>query len=459
MPSRTAGRVAVSILMLAAVVSSCPAVVQDSGAGPSDELALQWLSEAPRQEIRASVQVSPARLNFAQRLAFVIHLTIPGRALQSASVHRELYVVAKAGDGTRWLPDGSHARYELTRPLNRRDELEFVNTVYARPGRWVLGIVLYDAVLKQRSVFIKTINIERLKHDPLPRLDDGLPEIQFLDEAAATDVSDPRPSRRMRADNPVFPPSYPPAGAAPNSPPRPAQVSRDATILVDSPREVSLNLKRPMVVDVLVDFTPSAQYSGSNRVLRWTQSAFWAVTHVLSELRSPNLCMRVTGIDVIGRHVLFQRMDGSNMDWATIAQELARIDANTVDVETLEHRTQSAIFFRNAVEDLLSHPDAGCGSSSAAGHVYIIAASGILFPSGTPSTPIEGSATRLYYLRAHLLWNDQWDAMAKIVKPLHPRLLAISDPLQFRKALKTIVDDLEAGAPVTQTSTSSPTAR
>jgi hypothetical protein len=149
----------------------------------------------------------------------------------------------------------------------------------------------------------------------------------------------------------------------------------------------------------------------------------------------------VTGVDVLGQHVLFEHMDGANMDWDAVAEALSKLDANTVDVQSLENRTKAAAFFREQVENLLATKDTGCDEK--AEHVFVVAASGILFPSGTASKPIEGSPTRLFYLRANLLWNDQWDAMEKIVKPLKPRTLSINDPMQFRKALAKMVSDLE----------------
>lgn len=209
----------------------------------------------------------------------------------------------------------------------------------------------------------------------------------------------------------------------------------------DTPREIAVEIPHPVEVDLLVNFTPSMQYSGSNRMLRRTEWTFWAMTHVLTSLTSPNLCMRVTGIDVLGQHVLFEHMDGANMDWDEVAGALVKLDANTVDVQSLESRTKAASFFREQVENLLGTKDTGCDEK--AEHVFVIAASGILFPSGTASKPIEGSPTRLYYLRANLLWDDQWDAMEKIVKPLRPRTLSINDPMQFRKALAAMVSELE----------------
>jgi hypothetical protein len=231
------------------------------------------------------------------------------------------------------------------------------------------------------------------------------------------------------------------AGATPN----PSRTEEATESRMDTQRQVAIDVKRPIELDVLVDFTPSVQYSGSNRMLHWTASTFWAMTHVLTELRSPNLCTRVTGIDVLGHRVLFRKMNGGQMDWAEVAEELGKLDANTVDVQTLERRKETANFFRSQVDDLLLSDSASCGFAPGTQpeHVYVIAASGILFPSGTSIKQIEGRPAHVYYLRANLLWNDQWDAMEKIVKPLHPRLLNINDAMQFRKALGTMVADLE----------------
>lgn len=432
----------------------------------TDKAAVRWLDEAPRHDIPARMAVSPARLSFEQRQTLMVRVTLPARELQKPSVHRDLYVVVKAGDGSRWLPHGSYSRYEITKELDKKQEIEFVCTIYVRPGRWVLGVVVYDDVLKQRAVLRKTVDVPPIKNDPLPRLEAGLPEVEFL---KAEDIGAPQAMRSARGDagrvlreggysaerrtggsersrRPGEMPRVAGAGGDVTNVPRSVETpgtGAAAMVLADLPREVPVDVKRPVELDVLVDFTPSVQYSGSNRMLHWTASTFWAMTHVLTDLRSANLCTRVTGIDVLGHRVLFQQMNGGEMDWAKVAEELGKLDANTVDVQTLERRKETANFFRSQVDDLLLSDSTDCGFSTQPEHVYVIAASGILFPQGTSSKPIEGRPTHLYYLRANLLWSDQWDAMAKIVKPLHPRLFSINDATQFRKALAAMVGDLE----------------
>lgn len=312
--------------------------------------------------------------------------------------------------------------------------------------------MLYDAVTKQHTVLRKTVNVTPLKNDPLPQLESGLPDVEFVDgenpilSAAvrspsaenSAPVREPRPPR-LGDRGPRFPQRFPS-----RQEPAPAAIAaEDPPDTSDTTREVQLKLRRPVELDLLLDFTPSDLHSGSSRMLRRTESTFWAMTRVLTELRSPNLCVRVTGIDVMGMRTLFYRMDGGDMDWESVAEELDKLDANTVPVETLERRQQSAAFFRNAVEDLLGVRDSSCGPAE---RVYAIASSGILFPPGTASQPIEHSPESLYYLRVSLVPGYDWDAMEKIVKPLHPRVIDIHDPLQFRKALAEMARELEGAS-------------
>lgn len=450
--SHSGNSIARCALLLAICVFVLPAAAQERETAESDPAVVQWLSEPPRHDIKASLEISRPYLNFAQRLTLVVRVEIPVKQLQAATAHRDLYLAVKAGDGTRWEPSGSYTHYEITRDLGKHDTVEFVATLYVRPRRWVVGVVLYDKILNQRTTLRKEVNVAQLKNDPLPRLDAGLPEVEFSNAGEEPLPAAPSPATvgertlgQMSRGGGFGTRRGARAGRPGSSEPEPSTAPADQSLATERNEEslppVPLELRRPVALDVLVDFTPSEQYSGSNRMLRRTESTFWDITQVLTRLRSPDLCMRVTGVDVIGQRTLFQQMDAADMDWAYVAGELDKLDANTVQVQTLESRTKTAAFFRNAVDDLLSHKDASC--DPAAEHVYVIAASGILFPSGTPSKPIEGTPVPLYYLRAHLLWNDQWDAMAKIVKPLRPRLININDPAQFRAALAEIVKDLE----------------
>ena len=430
---------------------------ETGGHEQTDGIVLQWLSEPLRRDIPAQVHISQARLAFEQRLTVTVQVEVPAKELQAASVRRDLYLAVEANDGKRWVPGGSYTHYELKDRVDKRNVIEFTCTPYISPGHWMIGVVLYDDVLKQRTVLKTELDVAPIKHDPLPRLESSGPGIfgegvrvrngQEADNSPA--LADYR-RRTMDAQDGLAPGRHGGPGRGParepgrnRFPDTAAQPHPDAPDeeMDDTPREIAVAPARPLEMDVLVDFTPSVQYSGSNSMLRRTEATFWAVTHVLTELRSPNLCMRVTGVDVLGQHVLFEHMDGANMDWDAVAEALSKLDANTVDVQSLENRTKAAAFFREQVENLLATKDTGCDAK--AEHVFVVAASGILFPSGTASKPIEGSPTRLFYLRANLLWNDQWDAMEKIVKPLKPRTLNINDPMQFRKALAKMVSDLE----------------
>src|ERR1051326_3607854 len=166
--------------MAAALLAACAAAGasgQESEAEnrSTDQAAVHWLSEAPRRDFPAKLAVSPARLSFDQRQTLAVLVTLPARELQKSSLHRDLYVAVKAGDGSHWLPHGSYSRYEITRQMDARQEIEFVSTIYARPGRWMIGVVVNDDVLKQRTVLRKTVSVPQIKNDPLPRLQAGQP--------------------------------------------------------------------------------------------------------------------------------------------------------------------------------------------------------------------------------------------------------------------------------------------
>ena len=430
---------------------------QEAEAKTPDKVTLQWLSEPLRRDIPAQVHVSQARLGFEQRLMMSVRVEVPAKELQATSAHRDLYLAVKANDGTKWVKGGSYTHYELKEKVDKRNVIEFSCTLYVSPGHWLIGVVLYDDVTKQRTVLKTDVEVSPLKHDPLPRLEAGERSVEFLRGENPDDAEESGPSRFAQQVIRGGPGGPLPGGFGRGRNRFPAAemqraISHPDDDTTDTPRDIDIHPQRPIEVDLLVNFTPSVQYSGSNSMLRRTEFTFWAVTHVLTELRSPNLCMRVTGIDVLGQHVLFEHMNGANMDWDEVGEALKKLDANTVDVQSLESRTKAAAFFREQVENLLGTKDTGCAAK--AEHVFVIAAAGILFPSGTASKPIEGpstslrtgSPTRLFYLRANLLWNDQWDAMEKIVRPLKPRTLSINDPMQFRKALAKMVSELEGPA-------------
>lgn len=450
-------RLAALALLLAC---SRPAPSQEVAPAFRDLPVSQWLAEGDRHDIPSKVTFAPARLLFDQRHLVEVRVRVDTDRLQKTSVHRHLYLVLTAADASgHWLHDTNGMDFELTQPLDRNKELEFVGRMLVRPGRHLFALILYDSVLGQRSVMRSWVRVPDIRHDPLPEVGREFPEVEFLPNAGGSDQNAPthpvrepdakpprdgvarRGSGRRRGRDVAFPPADIPRDSGSPEPPT-----------SDSGGRIPVAAANPLEIDVLVDFTPSWQFAGSAPAYRHAASVFRQVTHMLSLLQPEPGCVRLTGIDVLGQRVLFEGMDGNHVEWSRVDAALAGVNPATVDVASLQGRTRMAEFFRAQVTRLLQQPDAGCLYGNGQGplqRVYVIAASGIVFPNGTqrvPVDPMPGSEVRMYYLRATLARDAVWDDMEKIVRPLHPRLLTIDTPLQFRKALATIVTDLRAQA-------------
>jgi hypothetical protein len=372
--------------------------------------AEEWLREPDCAEIPWHIQIMPPRLTLMERQLVEVRAEMRATDLQKRSVKRTLQVLAKVADEDGdWFEDESYAQIVLDKPISKKDSLEFVVGVFLRPGKYQVALVMYDTELKQRNVGRKWIEVAPLKNDPLPQLESGLPAVEFVDQVGQGWQF---PAARLT---------------------------------------LPVKARHPVEVDVLVNFSPSALYTGRTRALRRNVSAFLQITHVLSQLDVEPGCVRLSGIDVLGLKVLFEDVDPETADWDKIVRAALQVSAPVVDVGTLQGRKETAAFFSNFMQRTVKEARPACRGprGERPERAYIVAGSGMLFPNGThvepmPPVPCE---CRVYYLRGHLEYGAMWDEMERVMKPLRPRRLDVEGAEQFRSALASIVADLEGPAP------------
>jgi hypothetical protein len=428
---------------------------------PRLELPYQeWLKLPDRREIPWEVKFSPPQLTYDQRQMVELRVMLSGRSLQRESVHRDLQMLVKVGTGEgHWFDDDSYMRMELTQKVVRQHDMHFVTRMYLAPGRYWVAVMLYDSVLNRRNLVREWVEVAAIKGDPLPQLNRDLPPLEFVSPGAATFSKEASHLDDLGWTH-DFPSQHLPHRGRAGFPrpeddsPRPASAAAEESGPLEPTaikRRIPLDTPRPVQIDVLINFSPSAQFTGMAREYHHTAEVFWQIAQVLSQLDVPHGCVRLTGVDVLGRQVLFEQLDVRQIDWTKLAAAISGISSGTVDVGSLQGRKETAAFFRDAVEHLLTRSEPGCNTPPAAPplHVYVIAASGMVFPAGTHREPVGMAAEgnrRVYYLRAALSRRNQWDEMEDIVKPLNPRLLTFDDPMHFRKALGSIVSDLQSSS-------------
>ncbi len=369
-----------------------------------------WLRAPDQRQIPWHIKVMPPRLGFEMRQLVVVRATVPAKELQQASEQRQLVMVLRVADQAgRWLEPGQATHYELKQAIAKNSELEFSATLFLRPGQYTIAAVLYDDVLHQHNVAHLKVTMPPLKDDPLPGLDAKLPVAEFVDFEPWLTEYDSKPQLVL------------PVGSS-----------------------------HPLLVDVMINFSPSAQYTGRTWAYKNNLAVMLRTALVLSQLRAQNGCVRFTGLDVLGMKVLFDRIETDNIFWDRLVERARSVSSAVVDVSTLSAQKETASFFRDQLRRMIATSSDGCTSllpDEHPDHVFIVAGSDMMFPRGNHVEGVDSSpqqcGCRVFFLHRQILIGQEFDELHRILKPLEPRSLSLDSPQDFRKSLAKIAADLQ----------------
>ena len=405
------------LLVCAALPGARPAGAQESAPAPAPvdvPLPLdEWVRAGEIEEIPWEVQVSPAYLRTDQRLAVDFTLRVPGPALNSLGPTHELFWLVRLQEpGGAWLNSDEPGRTPLEHPLTERNELEIILTALLRPGKYRAAILLYDRLSDKRSLAVREFEVGPLRPEPLPEAFRNLPPVEFLTAVSGWDA--------------YFQPE------------------------LQGKLWLPLQTKRPVELEILVNFSTTKQYSGRLVAHYVNLKQVMGMLKPLTEIQLTNGRVSVTGFDLNARKVIFEQEDLTELDWPRLREAVSAMNPRVVSVEELLASQQRAAYFRDLLgERLHSRGDhrGGSGSSDAQPapyRVFIVVSHYTLFPQGSDLTPVpapEKCDCRVYYLRFQL-GRASWDELEAVMKRLKPRRFEIRRPRDLRRALATILNEL-----------------
>ncbi len=409
-----------AIVVTAVLCAVCAGIPQPCrGQTRPQQLVEEWLRGPDRRDFPWKVRLLSPRLTFQQRYLVQVRANIPVDTLQRGAPHRDLhFLVRVADDQGHWFPGEDYNHYAVPPNLDSQVEIQFTTGLYLRRGEYVIAVIAYDSVLHHANVWRRALRVAGLKHDPLPQLDRDLPPVEFLSDV-------PRDSVAERA--------------------RP--MNDDAWALGHGREWLPVRNRRPLQVDVVLNFSDwiDPQWRGAPSAFLYRQRVgrILQIGSVLSHLQVENGCVRLSGLDLNRLRLIFDQAEASQFNWDTAQGTVASIDQNTIDVSTVQERTQAALLFRNFLSRILFH-SAACGPSrDQPRRVVIIAGGSYLFSEGTklsgawPEMPCD---CQFYYLRAD---TGLFDDIERLLKAAQPRQFRVATARDFRKALAQIIADLE----------------
>lgn len=379
----------------------------------------KWVSEGERKEIPWEVKVFPPGLRLHQRLAVRINAQVKGEVLERLGPVQELMLVGRMADSDgHWLESHGIGWTRVDKPLPDGASLAMTLQAVVLPGEYTLGLILYDRVTGQRSVTRRALHVPRIHNDPLADAFRDLPRVEFLQTRGSSGVA-------VRTG-------------------------------VTSRLWLPVTTRRRVRIEVLVNFSLSEQYSGLKWADQFNVGAMLTLLSVLSQLEVSNGSLRVTGLDLMRRRVVFEQDNVQDLDWGRLIKKLQEANPQVVDKETLEGRKQNAAFFREEMARRLAEEaappaaapprgDAHPTERQAPTRVFIVVSSAMLFPRGADLAPLprrEHTNIRVFHLRYQVGPSNLWDELNRILKPLEPRTFTMDSPMNVRRALGEILREL-----------------
>lgn len=397
-------------LLFALLVACAPATPASPAQSPAS--FEEWMAGGEREDIPWKASAKHRGLSYYQRLVARMEVRVDGDKLKRLGDRHDLVLEVRLADESGgWLEPRAIRSVQVTQPLGKRTYLLFVVEAFVQPGDYTAGFVLRDQLRDRASVTRERLRVKPLGNDPLPAAWEGLPRVEFLNSGDEIE----------------------------------AQYLPEAQHL-----NLPVETRRPVEIELLVNFTPSEQYSGSVNIYQRNRATLLAALRVLSDLHPRQGTLRVTALDLLRQRVLFDQRGVDRLDWPGLRAALEEINPRVVDAAALAGRRESAAFFRQMLaERIEAQPGAGYLRSPAGERplrVFVVLSSAVLFERGADLRPLEADeatcSCRVYHLEFRIARSNLWDELRRIFHRLEPQRFTINSPNDFRKALGRMLAEL-----------------
>lgn len=378
----------------------------------------RWQSEGPKQQMPWKVRMSADRLSFHQRLIANIQVEVPGPELIKRSRDQQVLLLVQVTNGLG-VSFRNYGILELDKmkPDLKRSDVEFSWQAFAVPGQYDVSVALWDKASGEHNFLRRLFHVDAYRNDPLPSMWRGLDAFEFWS---------------TKRDGPEF--------------------------IFHSDMEGQLHLpvqnKRPVLMDVLLDMTPTAEIFRGNYALYNNYLAQAVPTFkAFSQIALANGTLDVAALDLMQRRVAFEQSSVKELDWPSLRKAmLPDSGPGIVSVNNLKNHRQDPVFLREEIVRRLSARKEKSGEAPL--HVFVIIAPPMdLYQfQALPDIETGNEADCLiYYLKVGYLESDSIHSRAvpgssnqveKMLKPLKVRAMQVQSPDDARHALAKILDEI-----------------
>ncbi len=363
-----------------------------------------WLDAGVTTEIPWKINVRSVSLRMDQRLEVTSDIHIGAKDLNRiGKTHQLVFLNRISTPDGEWLNEPAVIRHSLDQELPNNMETQFIIRVSVKPGDFFLWFILYDQVSHKHNVAMKRLRVGDIKNDPLPNAYARVPYAEF------PEIGDP--------SDPV---GYP------------------------SKLFLPANNANPLRIEIISTLSEPEQWAATGRnrgrIARSHRPNIVGALTALSQLELARGSLSITGLDLIRRETAFHQESSGSLDWKSLLAAISKATSPAVGVDALAGRKSNGAFFRDYLNERITSE--GAGSK----RVFIVVSETHIFANGADLKPLklEGDCNCVvYHIRFRLAINDIFDELAKFIKPLHPKTFNVITPMEMRKAIAEILEDLK----------------
>jgi hypothetical protein len=335
----------------------------------------EWIAGKDVAEIPWKVQIQKPQLRMDQRQAVAYSAAIRLKNVNGATTSSDLVFVSGVNtmDGRSLIAPKAATQPVEAAPVPEI-QVRFNDCLFARPGEYVLWMVLYDIKTKKHNVAKQRIQVPELKNDPLPHLNSKLPAVEF------------------------------PQLDGPNSALMSAIPGRFVLPVLN---------RKPVAVDLFAIVSPSEQWPGRPDIINSQTRRVLAAVTTLAQMQLSAGSISVTAVDLVQRRIAFEQKSFQELDWKNLAAAFTRPrDAAKITVTALETSKDRGAFFREVLKERLGNPQESF-------RVIVVISNNQMLEPGSDLKPLqlEGDCRcRFYHIRFPLNKDDVFDDIGKVLQ-------------------------------------------
>ncbi len=356
---------------------------------------LDLLNGPDRTDIPNKIDIRHPMLMFQQNYLVRVDGTFPSKIIRRGEL-RHLQILTKVQDSDgRWLNGGDFDDFKVPEKVGKQS-LYYSAAIYLRPGRYRLGIVMFDAESHKADVLHRDIVIEPMKNDPFPQVDAALPPVEFPD----------------RLDG-----------------------HRGFWNVGDQLKPIAIDPGKHARLDVVLNITKRFRW---DVLYRMDVQTMLESGSVLGRLRPADGCVRVSVIDALRLKVVVDRFPAERLSWARLQNAIEKIDQNVIDVKVLANQQRVAEFTHDFLQQLAADKQPCPGQDGPVSPTVVVVSPDLILPNGNKLSTLSPLERNLY-IYVHVGFGNGWtDGIGQILSSGKPRRMNGTSPENFREALAKI---------------------